>query len=1701
MSSLPIQQSQGTQETQASQKSALESAVSLGKEGMFLDALEELKRCGPLDRNWTAAERCDVSWIVGELGAPRLSRWHVLKANREAPELPVVRGYYAQHIADVKGPLDTLEFIEASPQPDAADDPEERLRWLWLQLSSYTLLRDFSTAAGLIEAMQAVGHRPDSVHFARGMYWERQDQPEKAMQAIDRAIAERETRGSVCFKAYLLMNAGKEDQAYEMLSDFDQRKQTAAVPWMMSLIAYERRDYVDCVRTLKRFEALSPLMERGFGQQFTLFRCELARRTGDDAQAIEYALQAKSATGNKFAQRLADPQRLSRVDKVLPVEFVRQHVMTCAPATLSAISRYWNRPAEHLEVAEEICYNGTTDFAERQWAEQNGYTTREFTVDEAATESLIARDVPFTLVTRGPGFAHLQAVIGYDGRTGSILVRDPSQRVRGTIGADELFELQAANGPRGMVLVPQDKAPLIDDLRLLDSELYDLIHQIDGALIQHRREQAIELRDRLIELAPEHRLRWQAERQISIYDGDEQGILDAVQKLLILYPDDVPLQMSQLSLLSNLGQTQQLIRRLRELVDQPTPHPLFRLQLADLLVLDGRYRDEAHDQLRAAIRAGTSFARCYVALADLLWQRLDRQRALRLYRFAACLEDKDEYMAIRYVDALSVLGRSEEAIDWLKSRFERFGKQSMQPAVTLHHALTKLRRHSEAIEVLEQAIELRPDDTELVLSVVNCLATTSSDYWPRAEALLQSVKGQAQERGWKEAASQLAVVQGDWAKGLEHLQDLLPRSPLSMSLRESIAELMEEVHGEEATLEFWRSAAAQFPHYQPLIERHAVALRMRPLEEIEPVLNRILELDPDNAWAVRELTQHLLAVGKLLQAEAMLARCAELDAEHPTTKLLQATLDSRRGDNAAARARLREILTNDITQVHAVPHLISYCETLEQRRQALEWILSELRRQPVSGDVLLVYREYAQAILPEDTILQALQEAVEQRGELWPAHQALIRQLIQMQRLDEARLAAENAVGLFPLEPDAWYELFQVAMAMGDPALQRASLEQCRLLRPSNATVSRALADLLCSEGRFADAREMLQSLVAAQPLDAVNRGYLADVLLELDEKEAALGEFATAASLQPDYDFAWSRFDDLICVLERPEARLELTQRLITEKPHSVGVWLQHAQSLLAKERFEEAHQALDRAETLDPYREAVHCMRAQTLANAGDFDAALAALQPEVFPVIPPALELTRAQLLWDIGAQDAAYELLQSSAEQNPDEVSLWNRLEHWAQAREDRATAVRAVEQQVKLQPHNPDVLDAAGHAYMSLENKSQAIDVFRRVVELAPTYAGSRCNLFDLLVERDEWDEAARVIRDLPRVEQHPSVIARRLQVSLHEKDLEQANADVVAIFSDSEWSPWAPDRAAELMQEAGLTARLVEEIEQRLLDKSFNENSARTWVSIKMDDAEVPEQQRIKIVTDRIDGWLAGENPAAGRSAISMLISVLNARSSSKELQEFITKYEQTLCEDPNNWSMVTFAYADKPSLYSATAMRGWLEGWEERSDYDAWMFANIHELCRLVGDDAGGRRAVQTALAMPPDHMQSQFRLWAAHDALVDGDAQLALRHFMQASRLEHLSGHERLMHHCIEAVLHMHQTPDKAATFKVVRKQIDQLQLNAQFFTEQPVYRCVYENTVKSIARAAGSLSARGWLVAKLAPLRLRTFVTSSVRPRPAR
>ena len=126
-------------------------------------------------------------------------------------------------------------------------------------------------------------------------------------------------------------------------------------------------------QTWTRVVELSPLLDKAMAKWLAGTRSDAAYYCGDIDEAVEFARKAGNPFYEKIAATLLETKGVGR-RVVVPVGFVRQHHMTCAPATLSALSRYWSIEADHLALAEAICYDGTPAHSERNWAEMSGFS-------------------------------------------------------------------------------------------------------------------------------------------------------------------------------------------------------------------------------------------------------------------------------------------------------------------------------------------------------------------------------------------------------------------------------------------------------------------------------------------------------------------------------------------------------------------------------------------------------------------------------------------------------------------------------------------------------------------------------------------------------------------------------------------------------------------------------------------------------------------------------------------------------------------------------------------------------------------------------------------------------------------------------------------------------------------------------------------------------------------------------------------------------------------------------------------------------------------------------------------------------------------------------------------------------------------------------------------------------------------------------
>src|SRR5262249_16049148 len=149
-----------------------------------------------------------------------------------------------------------------------------------------------------------------------------------------------------------------------------------------------------------------------------------------------------------------------------------------------------------------------------------------------------------------------------------------------------------------------------------------------------------------------------------------------------------------------------------------------------------------------------------------------------------------------------------------------------------------------------------------------------------------------------------------------------------------------------------------------------------------------------------------------------------------------------------------------------------------------EFIGAELIRQITFGDGVLGYRSAARDVLSGDEVLKLLEGVLDARPDLWHAWSAVVYQLMDLQRLDEALGLAKRGAEQFPLMPRIWLDLAIVHQARLDRQGMIEALQQARRINPAWSTATQHLAEVYQRAGDFEQARKLIQQAIAYSPLD-----------------------------------------------------------------------------------------------------------------------------------------------------------------------------------------------------------------------------------------------------------------------------------------------------------------------------------------------------------------------------------------------------------------------------------------------------------------------------------------------------------------------------------------------------------------------------------------------------------------------------------------
>jgi tetratricopeptide (TPR) repeat protein len=1301
--------------------------------GRYLQAHELAREEGALD-SWTGPEaRVLAGRLAMALGAPRLGLSLHLRAHRESPDHAEALYYRARAALALRGPYGAWRFMsERALSPLAPLDV--RADWLALQASVATGFRDFDVAERRLAEAEALSPARPWIAVERTSLLEAQDRLDEALELVSSTLATSPGyRPGIVASARLLERLGRFDDAVALLRRADAELESASVPGQLAQILLDLERPGEALAALARYEFLSPLLEPGGRRWLAALRSDAAYLTGDMETARREAQAAGSPFYATIAERLATPGT-ARGRTLLSVPFLQQQHLTCSPTALASLTAFWGRPVSPVDLAVRIAYDGTPGWREREWARAEGWREREFRLTAGTALELIERGTPFVLVTQQASTAHAQAVAGFDRLRGTLLIRDPSGPRLQEVLLEPLLEQQAAHGPRCLALWPAAEEP---PSGLPDAEEFDAAHDLELALLRHDRHAAQAVRDALASRAPDHRLLLHMDARLAAYDDDPVAALHAYEALVARHPDCELFALRRIDLLLHLGRRSEAIAALEPWARHPRMDPVFAIRLAEVLPQDVRGEREAIRLLDRALRLRADQATALSVLADLVTARGRREEAFELRRLAACADGYDEVRVARYVATAESLGRTSEAVAFLRERVERLGPRSAAPSRTLHRGLEDLGRIEEALDALESALALHPEDGDLLLAAAEAYARHGRV--GRARALLVAARGRVRESDRRRTEARMARWAGDLKGSAAAWRAVADAEPLALDAHQALASLIAQLDDRGAAVDYLRGAAARVPTHVGLERLLAEWLRDEP-KSAEAHLHSALLRHPSDAWLHRELALVLADMGRFDEARAAAARGAELEPGQPSSLGVQGLVLVREGRGADALPSFRAAIERSIDYGAAVEGLIDAAPSVDGRREALRFVAAELVRQR-STDSLFVFQRRSKGVLAPAEVLAALEAVRDAHPDAWQPLSALADEYVAQGDLERAAERLDEALGRFPLIGPLWLDRARVAGRMGRARDEIELLGKAVAVAPGWPLPLRQLGEALTRHGRFEQAAPVLRRALALDPADARAMGRLAAALRAAGQVAEAREALERAVHLAPGFDWAWQELRELAGVA----AALALARDLASERPHEPVALIALARAL-PPDALEEQLALLDRVLGLDPRNVDAHDLRAALLSDAGHIPDALEACSPPAFGALPP-LELRgrRAWILDAAGRRREAIEAMTAVLADHPD--YRWGAacLAEWAAEHGSVAEAEAAASAWVRIAPDDANAWTARGAARQRAGDLEGCLSDLRTALAIDPAHREAGARHFEILLTSGRLDEAQAAV--------------------------------------------------------------------------------------------------------------------------------------------------------------------------------------------------------------------------------------------------------------------------------------------------------------------------------------------------------------------
>jgi cellulose synthase operon protein C len=1676
---------------------------SLYDKGLALQAYQLGSKYAPLARWRGVSGSILAGRIAGNLGAPGICFRQHVSAYHAAPDSLRCQAYYLEVMTALRGPVFSwqkfCEFERAAKknvQDGGADEGWEYLFTQGARLSG--MFRDFERVEEHFKTAEKYPSLSPWALVERATVETMRERWEEGLKLAQQAHEIRPWyRPAIMNAVHCLHTLNRNDEALQLAGEATRHLESTAVWQQLAGLQMDLEKYEEALVTLEQTERSSPLLDKAMRRWINVARCRAACLVDNFSLAEQAAAQVDGEYHQALEKRLREAGRPARRVQ-LTVPFIKQYRMTCVPATLTMLRRFWDLPADQVEVAEAICYDGTPTHKARRWAEAQGMLAREFTVDWETAKALLDRQIPFAIYTTAATSAHVQVMVGYDELRQVFIIRDPSFPQILEVEAEKFLTHHARSGPAGMVLLPDGNQERIAGLEFRETGLYDHLRQVQEALEYHRREEAARAFNELREKAPGHRLTLTAGRALYSYDTNSPALLDCFNQLLAQYPADGNVLLAKLGCLREIGRREDRLEFLKQICLDRESDAVFLQQWAEELMRDARQNAAAALALKKSLRFQPFNPATLGSLANLYWAQQRFEEAVHIYRFAACIDDKKEPAARAFFTAATACRQSDIALSKLQQRFEQNIAASPWPFITWFHALQQIGRVSEALAQLERVLEHHQEHGELWL----CAADTYSRHgdFTKAEHALAQAESRVRRNAFLKTKADLARHKTDGKSAAALFREILETEPLSMDAHQALVWLLAEIEGRPAALDYLREICSRFPHHYQLQKLYCEWARPTNLDVAEEAARRLVAAHPTDAWARRELALILTDTGRPHEASVEAEEGLRLAPHQPASYLTRAHVRQESGELKPAQEDYRAAIRLMVDAAPAIHGLVNSCATLAERRESLAFIEQELVRQVVHGQGLQAYRDAARLNLEPQALLASLRVALEARPDLATAWSVVVSQLAQMLELEEALKLAQEATRRFPLLENAWLDLATVHRLRLDDIGERAALEQGLRVDPTSNTSAQRLAERYQRLGEVGRARELYEEGCAREPLNAYCHGSLALIMWQQQQRPEAIRRIQHAIKILPDYGWGWRQLSHWTTANGQPKLAEELAQVMVLQRPGDVRVALVLARLLTGGNRLAEALSVVNRAIKDFPRSVEAHELHVEILDRLGRKAEADAACEPEIWAHrIPAGLRAHRARLEADRGNMVSAIERMKEVLQENPGYIGGWQSLADWYWRRSQFDEALAAATNIRQLDPLNPVPLGYRASMKIQRKDHAGAKGDLLTALKLDPGYTYASLNLFELQLADAEIDAAWKTLNLIKRYAENDKAKAcevklrsRYLQISSGVKKSNAKAAPIIdaagldgafhqleALACDAQAEGENIDVAVEAVLAARQGKRLDKLLNRLIQAADCNPRVGTWWMKRRIKKGKWYSTSKVN--------RLCASSPAARRAVICLIeklgdpfgpisrtialvyVIIIFTRMVDRLWRAFALRWltirhRKWLRQDNSAWATVGLVLVRLSKFQAATR---WMQDWANRTELSMWMLYNLALALHHLGQWQEAKAVLDAAVKLPAqDHTFDGLRLLLAYELAAEGQTAKAAGHLRELNT-QAMGKFLQIQLQFVRGMIAVQQArpEDRKRVFKAERKSVKEMASRYKLST----YRADYRRCMIRMARDA--------------------------------